>query len=63
MNAGYLLTRAANYYPNHTAFVIDDEAMTYKDLNERVNKLANALLDLGLKKGDRVGLLFHNSYG
>ena len=39
------------------------EAVTYKALNERVNRLANALLDLGMKKGDRVGLLFHNSYG
>ena len=61
MNAGYLLTRSAHYYPHRTAFVIDGQAITYQDLNRRVNKLANALLSLGLKKGDRVGLLFHNS--
>lgn len=61
MNAGYLLTRSARYFPNATAFVIDGQPITYKDLNCRVNRLANALLGLGLKKGDRVGLLFVNS--
>ena len=63
MNAGYLITRSAKYFPEKTAFVIDGLAVSYRDLNKRVNRLANALLDLGLKKGDRVGLLFHNSYG
>jgi len=61
MNAGYLIARSAQYFPNRTAFVIADKAITYQDLNRRVNKLANALLSLDLKKGDRVGLLFHNS--
>jgi acyl-CoA synthetase (AMP-forming)/AMP-acid ligase II len=63
MNAGYLLTRSARYFPEKTAFVIDDQSITYKELNRRVNKLANSLLSLGLKKGDRVGLLYHNSLG
>lgn len=61
MNAGYLITRSAHYFPERTAFVIDGQSITYRDLNQRVNKLANALLSLGLKKGGRVGLLFHNS--
>ena len=62
MNAGYLITRSAHYFPHRTAFVIDGKEITYQDLNRRVNKLANALLALHLKKGDRVGLLFHNSF-
>jgi long-chain acyl-CoA synthetase len=61
MNVGYLLTRSARYYGDRTAFVIDEETVSYDLLNRRVNKLANALVSLGLKKGDRVGLLFHNS--
>ena len=61
MNAGYLITRSAHYFPERTAFVIDGQPISYADLNRRINKLANALLSLGLKKGDRVGLLFHNS--
>jgi len=61
MNVGYLITRSAHYFPERIAFVIDGQPITYQDLNGRINRLANALLGLGLKKGDRVGLLFHNS--
>ena len=61
MSAGYLLTRSSRYFPDRTAFVIDGQAISYRNLNRRTNKLANALVSLGLKKGDRVGLLFHNS--
>ena len=32
----------------------DRQRVTYKDLNDRVNQAANALLDLGITKGDRV---------
>jgi long-chain acyl-CoA synthetase len=61
MNAGYLITRSAYYFPERIAFVIDGQSISYRELNQRINRLANALLGLGLKKGDRVGLLFHNS--
>ena len=61
MNIGYLITRSACYYKDRTAFIIDGKAISFCDLNFRVNKLANALISLGLNKGDRVGLLFHNS--
>lgn len=60
MSVGYLLARSSLYFPDHTAFVIDGQSISYGNLNVRVNKLANALLSLGLKKGDRVALLFHN---
>ena len=62
MNVGYLLSRSARYFPDRTAVIIDGQEMSYYELNCRVNKLSNALLSLGLKKGDRVGLLFHNSF-
>lgn len=61
MNAGYLLTRSAYYFPDRIAFVIEGIPITYRELNRRVNRIANGLLSLDLKKGDRVGLLFHNS--
>jgi acyl-CoA synthetase (AMP-forming)/AMP-acid ligase II len=61
MNVGYLITRSSYYFPDRIAFVIDGQSISYRELNERINKLANALLSLGIKKGDRVGLLFHNS--
>lgn len=61
MNAGYILTRSAKYYPNNDALMCEGRKLTYSQLNAEVNALANSLLDLGLKKGDHVGLLFHNS--
>jgi fatty-acyl-CoA synthase len=36
-------------------------ALTYAQLNERASRLANALLGLGLVKGDRVALLAFNT--
>ncbi|HTT09624.1 MAG TPA: class I adenylate-forming enzyme family protein [Burkholderiaceae bacterium] len=35
-------------------------ALTYRHLHERSNRLANALLGLGLRKGDRVAILAYN---
>lgn len=61
MNTGYLVTRSARYFPERTAFVLDDRPITFRGLNARVNRLANALVSLGLAKGDRVALLFQNS--
>lgn len=61
MNTGYLITRSARYFPERTAFVMDDRSISFRELNARVNRLANALVSLGLAKGDRVALLFQNS--
>jgi acyl-CoA synthetase (AMP-forming)/AMP-acid ligase II len=61
MNVGYILTRTAKNFPEREALVVDGQRLTYRELNERVNQLANSLLAHGLNKGDRVGLLFYNS--
>lgn len=63
MNVGYMLTRSAKAFPEREALVVGGRRLTYNELNQRVNRLANALLAQGLKKGDRVGLLFYNSLG
>jgi acyl-CoA synthetase (AMP-forming)/AMP-acid ligase II len=61
MNVGTIISRTATNFPEREGLVVDDRRLTFEELNDRVNKLANALLDAGLKKGDRVGLLFYNS--
>ena len=38
----------------------DDEVVSYGEFDQSVNQSANALLDLGTKKGDRVCLLLPN---
>jgi len=48
-------------YPNNDAVVFGDEAVTYRELEERANRVANALHARGLGPGDRVGLYVPNS--
>jgi acyl-CoA synthetase (AMP-forming)/AMP-acid ligase II len=61
MTIGDLLVRNANKFPDKPAVVSEEQTITYRALNERVNRLASALTGAGLKKGDRVGVLVHNS--
>ncbi len=61
MNIGSLLTRNAKYRPDHTAVVFEDQRLSFLDLNRRVNGLANALVTLGVSKGDKVATLLPNS--
>jgi acyl-CoA synthetase (AMP-forming)/AMP-acid ligase II len=61
MNIGYILKRTAKNLPDREGLVVGGRRLAFKEINERVNQLANALLAQGLQKGDRVGLLFYNS--
>ncbi len=60
MSVGNILRRSAFKYPEKHAVVFGNRQITYAELNRRVNCVANSLLDLGLKKGDRVAVLSHN---
>jgi acyl-CoA synthetase (AMP-forming)/AMP-acid ligase II len=52
----------AKYYPkDHVSIIYGDEKITWHELNERVNRIGNALRNLGIKKDDKVALLFHNT--
>ena len=62
MTVGDLLAKAAVRFPNHTAVVHQDTRLTTQKLLERVYRLGNALLSLGLKKGDRVAVLLNNCH-
>lgn len=57
---GYFLTRNASCYPEKIALIFRNLSLTYHQLNERVNCLANHLLAMGITKGDRVGYIFPN---
>lgn len=52
-----MLERNAKEIPAKSAIVFRDTRISYSELEEIVNKLANALLEMGLKRGDRVGLM------
>jgi long-chain acyl-CoA synthetase len=60
----WYLEESARKYPETIATIFPgrfgDTRLTYKELNELANRLANALIDLGVKKGDRVALWLPN---
>ena len=56
-----ILRRARSFYPDRIAVVDGDDRLTYAELGVRVDRLASALLGLGLKRGDRVAILDWNS--
>ncbi len=60
MNIGNLLSRHARYQPDKLALVFEDRRLTYQEYNRNVNCLANALLGMGVKKGDKISTLLPN---
>ena len=61
MLIGDILRRSANYFSDKDALVCGERVVNYGALNERVNRLADSLLRKGIKKGDRLAILAHNS--
>ncbi len=60
LNLGEIFRVNARKYPDHIAFFDSERRYTFPESNRRVNRLANALLDMGLAKGDKVSCLLEN---
>ncbi len=60
MDIGTLLPRHARYRPDHLAFVCSDQRYTYRQFNAKVNRLANALLAMGVAKGEKIATVLPN---
>jgi long-chain acyl-CoA synthetase len=56
-----LFRRTVRWYPNEQAFeqANSDVAYTYAEADDRMCRVANALTDRGVEKGDRVACLAH----
>ncbi|WP_194923963.1 acyl-CoA synthetase [Catenulispora pinisilvae] len=52
--------RRARKTPHRTALVHEDRAITYAELDDRVNRLAHVLRERGISRGDRVAYLGPN---
>jgi fatty-acyl-CoA synthase len=59
---GDLLRRTAARFPAKTAIVYGDLRQSYADLDQVVNRTANALAERGVGKGDRFAVLSHNHH-
>ena len=56
-----MLRRTRYHVPDKPALVFGDHCLSYTQLEAECNRVANALLDLGVKKYDRVAILAHNT--
>jgi len=59
-NYADIIYRNALLYPHEEAFVYRTQRITFAQHNERVNRLIQALTELGVKKGDVLGILSWN---
>lgn len=57
----HFLEESAKRSPDKIALVCDTERLTYREIDAMANRLANAMLARGLKRGDRVVIYLNNS--
>ncbi len=57
MNTTVFLDIASAICPDRDVITFEGNSYTFASLNERSNRLANALAGLGVKQGDRIGMM------
>src|SRR3954454_25039682 len=62
MDFGSMITNSAARYADNVAVWCDGRTQTHAELYQRACRLANVLTHLGLRKGDRVGMLSANAF-
>ena len=60
MPLGDLLAENVELIPDKQAVVFGNRKLTWKELDDRSNRIGNALIDMGVKKGDKVAVLMYN---
>ena len=60
LNPLSFLDRSAKVYPNKPAIIYNDRTYTYSEMDDRVNRLAGALRQVGVARGDRVAFMVPN---
>ncbi|MDY6878612.1 MAG: AMP-binding protein [Thermodesulfobacteriota bacterium] len=56
-----IITRNAKVYGDRPGFLCGEEKISHREYKQRVDRLASGLLEIGVKKGDRIGVLAQNS--
>jgi fatty-acyl-CoA synthase len=61
---GDMFDAMARKFPNNDALIVRDQGirLTYKELQRKVYQLAKAFIELGLRKGDRIGIWSPNNH-
>ena len=61
MNIKQALQKTTSEVPHKEAIVLNTQRITYGELDENSNRVANALLKIGMKKGTHVAILMSHS--
>jgi amino acid adenylation domain-containing protein len=61
MQVESFLERSAERFPNKTAIVCGGRRLTYREVEERANRLAHSLIAEGIERWDRVAVFLDNS--
>lgn len=61
MNLSSRLSQTVKEYGDKPAFIFEGTETSYSQLEEAINKFANRLRELGIKKGDHVAIILGNS--
>jgi fatty-acyl-CoA synthase len=61
INIGHWVKKWASLQPQKSAVIFENGVFSYQQLNSRVNQVSHLLHEMGIKKGDRVGVLLYNS--
>ena len=61
MQVEQFLENSARQFPDKIALICGDERLTYRQIEERANQLAHALIAAGVERGDRVVTVLPNS--
>jgi long-chain acyl-CoA synthetase len=57
----HFLEESARKYPDRACTIFKGAVITYKEMNDLTDRVAAALVDMGVKKGDRVGIFMPNT--
>ena len=57
----YFLEEGARKYPNTPCTIFKGAKISYREMNELTDRLAAGLAEVGVKKGDRVGIFIPNT--
>ena len=63
-NIAHIVTRGAEIHPDRIAIddLLNDRRLSYRELDQRITRLARAMLGLGIGKGDIVAAMFWNEH-
>ncbi|MBI3161222.1 MAG: AMP-binding protein [Chloroflexi bacterium] len=57
----HFLEEASHKYPDHACTIFNGAVISYREMNALTDHMAAALVELGVKKGDRVGIFMPNT--